>query len=105
MGNEIILGAVGLLQFDVVSHRLKTEYGVDATTRSLNFYGARWITSNDSHKLEDFKKLLESNLAYDASNSLAYLATSKPNLDLTMEKWPAIDFHSTREHAQKISSD
>ncbi|MAW34187.1 MAG: peptide chain release factor 3 [Proteobacteria bacterium] len=105
VGNEIILGAVGLLQFDVVSHRLKTEYGVDATTRSLNFYGARWITSNDSHKLENFKKLLESNLAYDASNSLAFLATSKPNLDLTMEKWPAIDFHSTREHAQKISSD
>lgn len=104
VGNEIILGAVGLLQFEVVAHRLKAEYGVDATTRSMSFYGARWVTSENSRKLIDFEKQLAGNLAHDASGSLTYLATSKPNLDLTMERWPDIKFHSIREHAQKLAS-
>ncbi len=104
LGNEIILGAVGFLQFDVVSHRLKSEYGVDATTRNLSFYAARWVTSSDKEKLLEFKQHHSANLASDASNSLAFLASSKPNLDLTIERWPNIEFHSTREHAQKISS-
>jgi peptide chain release factor 3 len=102
-GNEMILGAVGLLQFEVVSHRLKVEYGVEASTRSLSFYGARWITSSDKKKLAEFERQLAGNLSHDASGSLAFLATSRPNLDLTMERWPDIEFHSIREHAQKFT--
>jgi peptide chain release factor 3 len=104
IGNEMILGAVGLLQFEVVAHRLKAEYGVDATTRSMNFYSARWVSSKNARKLSEFQKQLAANLATDASGSLAYLATSKPNLDLTMERWPDIQFHSIREHAQQVNA-
>ncbi len=104
VGNEIILGAVGLLQFEVVSHRLQMEYGVEAIIRNLSFYGARWITSNIGEKIEKFRNLHSAHLANDASNSLAFMATSKPNLDLTIERWPDIEFHVTREHAQKINS-
>jgi len=104
LGNEMILGAVGLLQFEVVSHRLKVEYGVEASTRSLSFFGARWITASDKKKLAEFERQLAGNLAHDASGSLAFLATSKPNLDLTMERWPDIEFHSIREHAQKFAA-
>ena len=104
IGNEMILGAVGLLQFEVVEHRLKAEYGVDASTRSLSFYGARWITSSNKKKLLEFERQLAGNLAHDASGSLAFLATSKPNLDLTIERWPDIEFHNVREHAQKLST-
>ncbi|NIO43899.1 MAG: peptide chain release factor 3 [Burkholderiales bacterium] len=104
VGNDVILGAVGLLQFDVVAHRLKAEYGVEATTRSMNFYAARWVTSKNAGKLVDFQKQLAANLALDASGSLAYLATSRPNLELTMERWPEIEFHSIREHAQRLSA-
>ncbi|MDG1162118.1 MAG: peptide chain release factor 3 [Burkholderiales bacterium] len=103
LGNEMILGAVGLLQFEVVSHRLKVEYGVEASMRSLSFYGARWITSSDKKKLAEFERQLAGNLSHDASGSLAFLATSRPNLDLTMERWPDIEFHSIREHAQKFT--
>lgn len=104
LGNEMILGAVGLLQFEVVSHRLKVEYGVEASTRSLSFFGARWITASDKKQLAEFERQLAGNLAHDASGSLAFLATSKPNLDLTMERWPDIEFHSIREHAQKLAA-
>jgi len=104
IGNEMILGAVGVLQFEVVAHRLKAEYGVDATTRPLSFFGARWVTSENKKKLAEFEKQLAGNLAHDASGSLAYLATSRPNLDLTMERWPDIEFHNIREHAQKLAA-
>jgi len=55
-------------------------------------------------KLAEFEKQLAGNLAHDASGSLAYLATSRPNLDLTMERWPDIEFHNIREHAQKLAA-
>jgi peptide chain release factor 3 len=103
-GSLLLLGAVGQLQFEVVAHRLKAEYGVDATTRPLSFYGARWVTSKNARKLAEFQERLAANLALDASGSLAYLATSKPNLDLTMERWPDIEFHALREHAHKLSA-
>ncbi len=103
-GNEVILGAIGQLQFEVVAHRLKAEYGVDAATRPLSFYAARWLTSSDAAKLAEFKDRYIGNLALDASGSLAYLATSKPNLDITMERWPEIEFHAIREHARQLAA-
>jgi peptide chain release factor 3 len=38
-----ILGAVGVLQFEVVAHRLKTEYGVSVAFDSLPYNYARWV--------------------------------------------------------------
>ncbi len=38
-----ILGAVGRLQFDVVLHRLKTEYNVEARLDPLKYRHARWV--------------------------------------------------------------
>jgi peptide chain release factor 3 len=35
----------------------------------------------------------------DHSGALVYLAPSRVNLQLTMERWPDITFHETREHA------
>jgi peptide subunit release factor RF-3 len=44
INNSQILGAVGVLQFDVVAHRLKYEYGVDCQFETINIATARWIT-------------------------------------------------------------
>jgi peptide chain release factor 3 len=99
VGNDMILGAVGQLQFDVTAHRLQAEYGVDARLHPLSFYGARWISSDNPRKLAEFESHMAAQLARDASGSLTFLATSKPNLDLTQERWPDIQFHALREHA------
>lgn len=101
-GGDLILGAVGILQFDVVAHRLQTEYGVDAVFDSSSIHTARWVTCADPKKLADFEKQLVNNLAQDAAGSLAYLATSRVNLELTQERWPDIVFHDTREHAVRL---
>ncbi|HUX19047.1 MAG TPA: peptide chain release factor 3 [Acidithiobacillus sp.] len=98
-GGDMILGAVGVLQFDVVAERLKTEYAVDAIFDPAAVQAARWIQCDDPKILAEFTRKHEEQLAEDAGNRLAYLAPSRVNLDLTMERWPQVVFHATREHA------
>jgi peptide chain release factor 3 len=96
-GNDLILGAVGVLQFDVVAYRLKSEYNVDAIFEDVNVQTARWASSDNEKKLKDFTNQLTSNLALDAADQLVYLAPSRVNLQLTEERWPEIRFAATRE--------
>lgn len=97
--NDLILGAVGVLQFDVVVHRLKGEYNVDCSYEPVQVYTARWVHCDNVKKLEEFKKKAALNLALDGSGGLTYIAPTRVNLDLTMERWPDIEFRSTREHS------
>ena len=96
--NDLILGAVGVLQFDVVAYRLKDEYGVDCIYDTISVNTARWIGCDDPKMLADFKKKVESNLALDSGGRLSYLAPTMVNLNLTIERWPDIHFMATREH-------
>ncbi|KUM05239.1 peptide chain release factor 3 [Chromobacterium subtsugae] len=102
-GGDLILGAVGVLQFEVVASRLAAEYGVDAIFESASIWSARWFTCDDRKKLDDFVKSLQMNIATDAGGNLAYLAPNRVNLQLTQERWPDIVFHETREHAVKLN--
>ncbi len=101
-GGDLILGAVGMLQFDVVASRLQGEYGVDAMFEGASTTSARWVTCDDRKMLADFEKALSHNLAIDAAGNLAYLAPNSVNLKLTQERWPKVVFHTTREHAVKL---
>jgi peptide chain release factor 3 len=97
--NDLILGAVGQLQFEVVAFRLQDEYGVQSVFEPVTVYTARWVGSDDAGKLEEFKSRAYEHLALDHSGLLVYLAPSRVNLQLTLERWPDIRFHETREHA------
>ena len=95
---DIIVGAVGVLQFDVVAQRLKTEYKVDCVYENVAVATARWIRCPDEKMLADFKKKCAENLALDGADQLTYIAPTRVNLNLTMERWPDIEFLATREH-------
>jgi peptide chain release factor 3 len=97
--NDLILGAVGQLQFEVVAFRLQDEYSVQCVFDAISVHTARWITATDERKLEEFRARAYDHLAVDHSGALVYLAPSRVNLQLTMERWPGITFHETREHA------
>ena len=97
--NDLILGAVGPLQFEVVAFRLQDEYGVQCVFDPVTIYTARWIDSADARKLEEFRIRAQQYLALDHSGALVYLAPSRVNLQLTLERWPDIIFRTTREHA------
>ena len=96
--NDLILGAVGPLQFDVVAHRLKDEYRVDCQFEPINVMTARWIDGDDERLMQDFQRKAHDNLALDHSERLVYIAPSKVNLTLTEERWPDIAFRETREY-------
>ena len=98
-GVEIILGAVGQLQFEVAISRLQEEYGVDAFFEPCGIYSARWVDSDKKSDLDQFIKAVSAQLSYDTAQKLAYLAPNQVNLDLTQERWPNIHFYTTREHA------
>lgn len=64
--SEIIVGVVGVLQFDVLKYRLENEYGCDVRLEPLPYGYIRWIkdTSMDLDKLKvgmDIKKVKDMN--------------------------------------------
>jgi len=96
--NDIIVGAVGVLQFEVVAYRLKDEYKVEAIYEPVNVNTARWVDSEDDKKFDEFKRKCSINLALDGSGHLSYLAPTRVNLSLSQERYPEVVFRSTREH-------
>jgi peptide chain release factor 3 len=96
--NDLIVGAVGVLQFEVVAFRLKDEYKVDAIYEPVTVYVARWVDSENKTKLEEFRKKAHENLSIDGGGYLTYLAPTRVNLSLMEERWPDIEFRATREH-------
>jgi peptide chain release factor 3 len=97
--NDLILGAVGQLQFEVVEFRLQDEYNVQCVFDTIGVHTARWVYCDDAKLLAEFQQRTYENLAVDHGGALVYLAPSRVNLHLTLERWPGITFRETREHA------
>lgn len=95
---DIIVGAVGVLQFEVVAYRLKDEYKVEAIYEPVNVTTARWVECDDAKVLDGFKKKVGDNLAIDGGGHLTYLAPTRVNLSLSQERYPEVEFRATREH-------
>jgi peptide chain release factor 3 len=98
-GGNMLLGAVGQLQFEVVQHRLNTEYDCDVRLEGCQYTGARWITADTPAELRDFENAYPLRMARDAADTLAYLCTSPYDVRLAQERFPKIHFHPLREHA------
>ena len=96
--NDLIVGAVGVLQFDVVVARLKAEYNVEAIYESVNVATARWVECEDGKKLDEFQRKNQTNLALDGGDNLTYIAPTMVNLNLAKERFPEVEFRATREH-------
>ncbi len=99
VGGNMLLGAVGQLQFEVVQHRLKGEYDADIRLEGSQYTGARWITADTPSELKTFCDAYPMRMALDAANTLAYLCTSPYDVRLAQERFPKIHFHPLREHA------
>jgi peptide chain release factor 3 len=98
INNDLILGAVGVLQFDVVAFRLQEEYKVECVYEPVNVATVRWVYCDDEKKFAEFKKKAHDQLSLDGGGYLTYLAPSRVNLQLMKERYPDIQFRETREH-------
>jgi len=96
--NDSILGAVGQLQFEVVAFRLQDEYSVQCAFEGVAVATARWVHCDDPKKMAEFRERCYEHLAVDHAGGLVYLAPSRVNLELTIERWPGVIFRETREH-------
>ncbi|MEM6605522.1 MAG: peptide chain release factor 3 [Pseudomonadota bacterium] len=96
--SDLIVGAVGQLQFDVVAYRLKDEYKVEAIYEPISVFTARWVHCEDAKKLQEFRNKASDQLSLDGGGYLTYLAPTRVNLSLMEERWPDVEFRSTREH-------
>ena len=101
-GTQTLLGAVGPLQFEIVAHRLKGEYNVDAVYDKVDIYTARWLAFPDDATRKQFEFKEAAALARDVDDNPVFLAPNKYKLNLTLERWPTIGFHTTREHGQRL---
>jgi len=99
LGSTLLLGAVGILQFEVVTHRLKHEYAVDARIASAKYQLARWVTAEDPKELQRFIEANAHRIAYDAVDAPTFLASYGAEISVAEENWPKIKFHKMREHA------
>jgi peptide chain release factor 3 len=100
--NTMLLGAVGPLQFEIVAQRLASEYKVDAIYETANISTARWLTFPDETTRRNFEREQAAALATDVDGNPVFLATNKYNLQVTMERWPKVGFHATREHGERL---
>ena len=101
--NELLLGAVGPLQFEIVAQRLATEYKVDALYDKANIATARWLTFPDEATRREFERQQAGGLANDVDGNPVFLAATKYNLQVVMERWVKVRFHTTREHGQRVT--
>lgn len=98
IGSDYIMGAVGVLQFEVTMARLQNEYGVKAVYEPVDYQAARWVRSDDKKAMEEFERKNQAQLALDSEGFTTYLAQNEWMLNYFMEKWPHIIFDKTREN-------
>jgi len=65
---ELIIGVVGVLQFEVLEYRLKNEYGVDVIIESLPYRYVRWIKS-DNFDRQNFSMTMDTMLVQDVDDN------------------------------------
>jgi peptide chain release factor 3 len=97
IGADMIVGAVGPLQFDVLVERIAAEYGLDAVFEQAPFQAARWIAADKAADLEAFAERNKMGMAEDLDGAPVFLAKSAWEIGYMQEKFPAVRFTATRE--------
>ncbi len=98
-GTEWIVGAVGALQFDVLSDRIRSEYDVPVHFQPTTLMTARWVEAEDTAGLKAFANANQASLAADYDGSPVFLARNAWHLQDAQESWPEIRFLETKEQA------
>ncbi|MEX2582380.1 MAG: peptide chain release factor 3 [Gemmatimonadota bacterium] len=91
-GPTPIVGAVGMLQFDVLLHRLENEYGVAAKLDFLPYKVARWV-EGPANDIDRLGSGIGRSLVYDSKDRPLVLFESEWSLKTALEKEAAVTFH------------
>ena len=95
------IGGVALRAFmntgdELDKMRQRTGFSVEALSE------LRHAADQSGSSIEDLEAKAMQNMARDASGALVYLAPTRVNLQLTVERYPKLRFAATKEHAQPV---
>lgn len=97
IGSEWFVGVVGMLQFEVMADRIRTEYDVPCRFEATSLHTAVWVECDDKFKLKAFIDGNKANMAEDHSGSPVFLARNAWRLDKAKDDNPDIRFLKTKE--------
>lgn len=93
---RVYVGVVGVLQFEVLEHRLKTEYNVEIVRENLSYQLMRWI-QNETVNPRSLKLSLDSKLLQDFKGNYLILFDNPWNIKGTQDRNPDLilsEFHT-----------
>ena len=98
-GGDIVVGAVGALQFDVLDERIKAEYGLDAVFEQSPYQAARWVSADTEPALKSFIEKSTAQMAEDVDGAPVFLGKSEWEIGYVQEKNPDVRFSAAKERA------
>jgi peptide chain release factor 3 len=85
VGNELLLGTVGALQFDVVKHRMDSEYGVELRMEPSSYHAARWLP-DDKEIMDQLEASYSTYITHDMEDHPLVLFDSAYALNQAKDK-------------------
>ncbi|MBL8538026.1 MAG: peptide chain release factor 3 [Hyphomonadaceae bacterium] len=98
-GGDLVVGAVGALQFDVLDERMKAEYGLEVIFETSPYQAARWVSAESRADLEAFVDKSKAQMAEDVDNAPVYLGKSAWEIGYVQERNPKVRFSAAKERA------
>tara|TARA_Y100000589_G_C27107649_1_gene610831 strand:+ start:18 stop:1214 length:1197 start_codon:yes stop_codon:yes gene_type:complete len=96
-GADWIVGAVGPLQFEVMTDRIRTEFDVPVLFEPTGLFVARWVEADNQPILKEFIEANKTSIANDHVGAPVYLARNAWHLDRGVENWPDIRFQKIKD--------
>ncbi len=84
VGNELLLGTVGALQFEVVQHRMAAEYNVQILLSGVPYFTARWLPKDDA-VIAKLSRAYSTHVTYDMDGNPIVLFDSQYALNQAVE--------------------
>ncbi len=97
IGSDMIVGAVGQLQIEVMAERVASENNLDVLFEPAPYNVARWIASDDKAKLLEFLERNKASTAKDLDGAPVFLGKNTWDIGYVQEKNPDIRFTKTKE--------
>lgn len=86
VGNELLLGTVGVLQFEVVEHRMREEYNVELVKTPVAYHCARWLPNDRADIVSNLESAYSTHVTKDMEENPIVLFDSMYALQQAEEK-------------------
>ncbi len=98
IGGDWVVGVVGVLQFEILAERIRTEYDVAVLFEPTELYTARWV-EGEGALVKKFGDANRPAMAEDHDGAPVFLARNAWHLTKAQEDFPDLEFRKTKEQA------